>query len=89
MSKAKTKQTRQNTKTNFSTEDFVQAWVDSSSYEEIAQKFNVSKRYVASRAFTLRKAGVQLPTFRAPKLNKEKIAGLNAIIAKGKKDAKN
>lgn len=86
---SKTKQTRKFTKANFTTEEFVQAWVDSASYNEIAEKFGVTTRFVASRAFTLRKAGVNLPTFRAPKLNKEKIAGLNAIIAKGKKDAKN
>lgn len=73
-------------KVRYTNEQFVQAWRESSSCDDVGIMCNMAPASVRARAAKLRKAGVKLPKYaratRAPKVID--VDSLNAILEAGK-----
>lgn len=67
-------------------EDFVVAWVTSSSLEELTSTTGMTRPAATQRALMLRRAGVNLPKYKRNVLDAFRVAQLNSLINKHKRN---
>jgi hypothetical protein len=64
---------------SFSHEDFVKAYRDSTSVDEVAEKLGVDRSFVQTKSYHLRKIGVNLPRYAGSR-QKIDVNALNKIL---------
>ena len=60
--------------------DFIKAWMGSSTTAEAADKLGLTRGAASAQAGVMRKAGVNLPKYRAKSLTEEIVKELNVLI---------